>query len=362
MGIIDNCPELKIECLLIPSSSSIHLSQLFTGFGLLERGKFLKVSLIKPSKYVPSLMGPPILRCVVNKKIKIVYDTFDGATIDQDALSWCDYYFKRSYSFLEMKENPKIMPLGFNYAVFGSNDFSLQRIIYSLGFSYIKKKPKDVVNILVRHSPLSFFLKHSAGKLNASISDFEDIPRFDLPFRVIFFTRLWDPGRTNNQDLIQEREFMNTMRVNLIRTLKKNYGESFIGGLEATEFAGKYFSDIVVPDSLTNKKNYLRLLRKSSIGISTAGLLKSNGWKIAEYIAGAKAIVSEKLYYEVPGDFLPEKNYLQFTSVEECINQIERLRDPEFRFRLMEQNFVYYHRYLRPDMLIWNTLKVAFNS
>jgi hypothetical protein len=350
--------ETRLECWLYPFSASNHLSQLFTGFGLLQKRGLINVRLFKSDNYVPSPWGTPILKVILNREIKLAYDTFDGEAINEECLNWCDFYFKRSYCHDQMQENKKIYPLGFNYSVFGSHDFSTRRLLFSLE-SISLRNFREVIHVITRLTPFSYFLKTSSGKMNSSMSVFEDIPRFDLPFRVIFFTRLWDPGRTKQPDLIEEREKMNEMRVNLIRSLRKQFGESFIGGIEATEYACKYFKDIVVAKTVTNKKNYLEQLRQSSIAISTIGLLKSNGWKIAEYIAGAKAIVSQKLHFDVPGDFIPEKNYLEFITVEECLSQVERLRDPELRFRLMEQNFLYYQRYLRPDMLVWNTLKIA---
>jgi hypothetical protein len=47
------------------------------------------------------------------------------------------------------------------------------------------------------------------------------------------------------------------------------------------------------------------------------GLYESNGWKLGEYVAGSKAIVSEHLHYDAPGNFSPEQNYLEFNSADE---------------------------------------------
>jgi hypothetical protein len=93
------------------------------------------------------------------------------------------------------------------------------------------------------------------------------------------------------------------------------------------------------------------------------GVVGSNGWRIGELIAGAKAIVCEKLRYRVPGNFDNGKNYLEFITPEQCIEQVQILMDnPTLRYHLMQNNYRYYHDYLRPDKLIWNTIRACLRG
>jgi len=87
------------------------------------------------------------------------------------------------------------------------------------------------------------------------------------------------------------------------------------------------------------------------------------GWKMAEYVAFSKAILSERLVYETPGSFAPGKNYIEFTSPEECLNGAVRLiEDVALRQQLMRSNAAYYRDYLRPDALVRNALKIAIEK
>jgi hypothetical protein len=99
------------------------------------------------------------------------------------------------------------------------------------------------------------------------------------------------------------------------------------------------------------------------ICVATTGLHGSIGGKFAEYVCLSKAILSEKLQYAVPGDLREGRNYLEFTTADECVEQAWRLfSDRALRNRLMCNNARYYNAWLRPDMLILNSLLTAYGA
>ena len=99
-------------------------------------------------------------------------------------------------------------------------------------------------------------------------------------------------------------------------------------------------------------------MRHSDVGVATSGLRGSNSWKLGEYVAASRAVVSETLYQEVPGGFEPGRNFVVFETPQECAEAVEGLlADSCRRRRMMEANREYYRRSLRPDALVWNTLQ-----
>jgi hypothetical protein len=101
-------------------------------------------------------------------------------------------------------------------------------------------------------------------------------------------------------------------------------------------------------------------LHEYPICIATTGLYNSIGWKFGEYVAFSKAIVSEKLLYEVPGNFGPGKNYAEFETAEQCVDQaVALVNEKTTREQMMENNYRYYNEYLAPDKLVWRTLEKA---
>ncbi len=334
---------------------------------MLERAGMITLKLTKDDTFDIGRMSRPTLKVLVDDRIKIVYDMFDGDTIYSDELNWSDLYFKRSFNSQQICseiKSSKILPFGFYYLAYGPNDHYHHRIYWALSSKITKPEIKELVVQFMRNSYLaSRFFNMSNGRYVSNFANFEQIPRFDKEPKIIFFARLWDPNRSKSKPLIDERIQMNENRVNIIKMLKREFGNLFMGGLERSDFTLNNYPDLLVKDKMATKKNvYLHHLRQASIGISTSGLLKSNGAKIAEYIAGSKAIVSEKLNFQVPGNFQNKLNYYEFSTVDECIDNVSFLvNNKEQRYEMTRRNFLYYQEYLRPDMLVLNSLKQALD-
>lgn len=347
---------MSINVDLYCQSTAEHLTQIFTGFSLLRKSKSINLKLIKGNGFQTGIGGKPVVRAVINHKYKLVYDTFDGNKLFQEDLDWCDFYFKRSFiknKLIEKGLTQKIFPLGLNYSVYADEDIlSIQKILWNIqkGLSIDNFLPFIRSNLL-----LPYFLRTSSGKYTSRVSKFENYPEVIACAKILYFARLWEPsGRKDEKDRIE----INRMRGECIRLLKNRFGDRFIGGLYPTPDALANYHDIVLNENEIRKSNYLKYVKSSQICITTRGLLGSNGWKLAEYVAGAKAIVTESLMYEVPGEFLPGKNYLEFTTPQECVEKVQKLLDePELRYSIMKNNYDYYYAYLRPDILVWNTIQ-----
>ena len=149
-------------------------------------------------------------------------------------------------------------------------------------------------------------------------------------------------------------------RIAIIRALAEGYGPRFVGGLKDSPLSREYAPELIVSNRLTDRKQYLRILHDSDICIASTGLHESIGWKTGEYVAAAKAIVNERLHYSVTGNFAEGVHYLSFETVEECLNAVQKLvEDPQLRFAMKEANAEYYRNYLRPDMIVRNSLELV---
>lgn len=184
--------------------------------------------------------------------------------------------------------------------------------------------------------------------------NFEEIPSYKVNSgkpMILFSTRLWEG---------EENQGINTMRIGIIRALKGKYGKSFRGGLADSELARQIAPGLIISRLYTNKFSYLRRLHNSDICIASTGLHDSIGWKTAEYIAASKAIISEKLNYEVPGNWLKNKNYIEFDSVESCVMAVDSLvNNPDKIIDMQNANREYYLNYLKPDVLVARTLELC---
>ena len=61
-----------------------------------------------------------------------------------------------------------------------------------------------------------------------------------------------------------------------------------------------------------------------------------------------------------PGDFREGENYLTFATAEECIAAVQKLvEDPALLYHMKKNNEAYYRSYLKPEVLVQNSLKMA---
>ena len=283
---------------------------------------------------------------VIYEGKKIIYDVDDGYqhTDGMRALiSDCDFYFKRSFSS-ERNESlfpeylDRIFPLGLNlFVTYKGNP--------------LNEKP----------SFKRFLKRLLAGNNEFTVQSYE--PRREYKNKhpkIVFYTRVRPPKSGISKQLQDERDYINQTRIDIVRALRKRYGRNFSGGVVATKHAKKLCPDLVMSYRKTRKSAYIRSMHKSDICIGTMGVHESIGWKTAEYVAASKAIVNEELKYALPGRFEKDRNYLEFTTVDDCLEAVERLvRDSGLRAQMKKHNREYYDEYLHPKKLIENSLKIV---
>jgi hypothetical protein len=346
-----------IECLLLCSSSSERLYPIYTGFAELARRGLIDLQARRLEGYSGYKYSLPLLRVLVNGQFLLLYDMLDISTIP----SWVepdevDYYFKRSYSLdyvRSLQLERKVYPLRLAYPVFSRHDFYFCRALWS-------RNLRDfIVQFVKGQRLLSKLLNVQTSIYTSSIDAYEQPPIPVQEPKVIFMTQVWWVNENTRDEFTEERRYINVMRASCIRLLRKEFGQNFIGGLKPTAYAREHFGDCLLEDGrAAEKRNYLQAMHRAHIGVATMGLYGSIGFKVGEYVAASKAIVTEKITQVVPGDFRADKNYLEFETPEECVERVRELADDKTRLAgMMRENSSYYARYLRPDAMIMNTLE-----
>lgn len=357
-----------VDCRILCLSGSAHLSQLFTGFGTLAQMGRVKLSIHKESPYDPGVWGVPFMKVIVNGRLKLFYDMLDADHFWKNGLEWCDLYFKRSYNPARVaaeSDGHKIRPYGLFYRVFGSRDFALRRAVWSLLAARTRAQMQNAyLQFLESSALLSRLPRAHFGRAFGTQEQFEASPERQQPPRILFLTRLWRPEHAPNSRLAEERESINRMRAECIRRLRAEFGPQFFGGVHPTQYTLDRFPDLIEDDhQVTRRDNYLRRMRSSSICLAAMGLQGSNGGKLGEYVAASRAIVTERLCYQVPGDFRAGQNYLEFMNADECVAAVRRLADdPDLRYQMMQNNSRYYQQFVRPDRIVGNTLITALST
>lgn len=327
----------------------VHLSQIFTGLTILEKHKLVSLSFVKDREVTHD---QPILRMEVDGKM-VVFDLADSSELlYRHIFENSDFYFKRMLTTNILESSNKIFPYGLNYPVFHENDHVLHRSIISGDLKFFLKN-------YVRISALfSSIVNNNLAYKHCLVEHFEGYPKMNSDPKIIYFTRLWNPDNVKNSFKKEARLEMNALRIELVRQLRIRFGDKFMGGILKDSFSAKRAADVLADDNkYLHKKIYLQNLRTCSIGIADPGLEDSVGFKFAEYVAMSKAIVSTPINTVLPGDFKAGSNYLQYTDIRGCLDICDHLLTSKNDINnLEENNFTYYHRYLRPDLLVYNCL------
>lgn len=347
--------ECRIEC----GPFSAPLSQLFTGFALLARAGVAEVRLRQAASSWRDLAT--VIGVVLGDGTRLFYDVGDAAHIRGDALEWCDRYYKRSYapSIAPDVSSPKVHPLGFNYAAYTHGDWRYRRMLWTALRTGPRGAPNTARSIADASAWLSRIARRPAGRRLCPVDAFEATPSPRSQPRVLLLTRTWDATQVRGDLALSEAWVaLNEQRAACIRALRREFGGAALCGFAPSGDAVRDYPDCVMPDErMSAKRAYLELMQRSDICIATTGLAGSNGWRLGEYVASSRAIVSERLLSEVPGDFADGRNYLSFIDADGCIDAAVRLfEDRDRRLAMMEQNQRYYRAFLRPERLVLNTL------
>ena len=344
-----------------------HISRLLTGFHMLEQAGLFSIRLIHDS--FGKLPEISVVEADING-YRIAFDMGDRwALADKKGcqyLKQVDAYFARGYTReidivnppIDRNEFKKVHPFGFDYystypgnPLDDSNNSTKEKLLRTAKsmFGYNK----------------CMYPEFFEGKANYKKKD----------FNILFYTRLWDPDNIPvlscpSADAIAYRDYMidewrriNASRIEIIRALSKEYGKRFCGGIQWCTLAEKECPDLILPTSAVRKRNYLRKMKSSDICIGSIGLHKSTGWKTGEYVAAARAIVAEKLKYEVPGNFDDGKHYIPFITVRQCVEAVEKLYDnPDLVYEMKKANEDYYRKYLKPDIQLLNAIQLLIGQ
>ena len=330
-----------------------HLSQVAAGFTLLEQKGLLRLQNggLAAFKRDGLYMHGVMLEAQIGDAV-LAYDLADGYEdiLQKDEfdrqLERVTFYFKRSCDpnfHGGMANRRKLRPLGLNYYVTCPGNFIDAR-------------------------------RAAAGCYTAE----EYMSHNSYPgYRGLFLTRLWNPegvraraiqkahphlsdgeARAVAENTAEQLERMNALRIGCIRACRAALGERFFGGLEDSMFAQKAAPDLVLPSNETNRAAFLRRLKENYVCVSTEGLHGSVGWKVAEYCAAGRAIVTAPPRCDLPGGFSRGRNYVLFTTPEECVSQLASLLGNVPGIHRMEAaNFAYYDGYVRPDAMVLRTLR-----
>jgi hypothetical protein len=321
-----------------PDHDLIHTSLLMTGFCALRRRGAIDLRYRWPRREEDRwLAGDPIVVCFdvtapVSRRVAI--DLRDGEGVSWPIIDRVDVYLKRAFYPPELGGLPpalarKVAPYGLNFGARSAE--STLRLLRAIGVPLLRRGPTGLQR-------LRQFLSTPA------IAAFEQAPDAAVEHKVAFQTRLW----TREEIPPEEVEPLNIGRVEMVRALRRAFGNRFVGGLVPTPFACARYPDEITPHP-SRYAAYLALKKRCLVSVYTRGVEHSLAFKLGETLAASQCLVSMPLRYELPAPLVEGRNYLPFGTPEEAITACHRLLDnPILAQEMRRANHDYYVHEVEP--------------
>jgi hypothetical protein len=352
------------RCIVYANSYCEHVMQLYAGLYVLRLDGAIDLDQKFGRGALNHRLGEPLAAGFASKSLPallldvegaglVLFDLRDGGNFYEEALDQVSLYVKRSYRRgLYGRHAYKFIPMGLNYLLYLDRTTALELVRALRQFDASIKSAKMLAAALARIVP-------GAGALH-TVPTLKSLAPAPEPrtLRAIFLCATWQPDADHAPEEVKP---LNDFRAACIRTLRRRFGEQFLGGFARTAHAAALYPDWLAPAGVrTQRSDYLKLLRQFAVCVATTGYFDSIGWKFAEYTALGKAIVCEPLRFELPGPIAPGANYLEFSTPQQCADRVAELFGAAaMRHEMGERNHRYFEEFARPEAVVGRAIYAA---
>lgn len=112
------------------------------------------------------------------------------------------------------------------------------------------------------------------------------------------------------------------------------------------------YGDMIIHERISMKA-YMKKTKRSAFVFNTPSVVGCHGWKLAEYLAMGKAMISTPHLNVMPGSFQKGKHYVEVLNADEIANAVAYLREtPEVIKKLKADAKGYYNENLAPKAVM----------
>lgn len=278
------------------------------------------------------------MRFIVEKngeKKRYVIHCDDSYRIHEELYHWCDIYGCVNANYAKTSEiyHTKLVSL---CPSFGIRCWNYMQTIHH-AFAHLPKDGTSARKYLGKHKRLLSRPAYTDYLANTPLDD----------HYVFFLSTLWYNDEWNKND-----EGVNGRRANFIRACKSLEKVRFEGGLVSQ--GKKRSSESLFFDCISKEvcmEEWIKKTKQSALVFNTPAFWNCHGWKLGEYLAMGKCIVSTPLSNDLPEPLEHGKNIYYVEEKQESIqNAIDYLVEhPDYRKKLEHGAMVYWERYGSPE-------------
>ena len=261
----------------------------------------------------------------------------DSYRIEEEIYGWCDVYASVNVNFENTPDRTKLVSLvpSFGVKIWGTGGTILNALSNAVYYQSI-----------VHDHKVKTFLGNYKRLLNRPFYS-ELAPEPGSSNYVFFCSTLWYNDEYNQND-----RKVNARRANFIRTCKGIENIRFEGGFvpQQGRSSSELFADCLSATSYPYK-TWLQKTKQSAHVFNTPAFWDCHGWKLGEYLALGKAIVSTPLSNDLPAPLTHGVN-IHFVeddidSMQAAINYI--INNPDYKERLEQGARAYWASYGTPE-------------
>lgn len=286
---------------------------------------------------------------------KYVVHIGDSYKINQAEYDWCDKYGSVNANFFHYPKDRyhKLCSLVPSFAIKNYNLFqtlSFSIVTFFLSMRYIISRERynmskdcfeiNSINNIRRH--FINYLKNWKQRL-----PYEDyLQRECVKNKYVFFLcTLWQSDEDHDND-----NGVNQRRYKFIRACKSIQDLTFKGGLLGSAISSnEKFIDAVTTERMSFRE-WLTESKRSAVVFNTPAFYDCHGWKLGEYLAMGKAIISTKLYNDLPFPLENGKQviFVQNDEIKMRDAIVKVINDEQLRIDLENSARDYWERYGTP--------------
>lgn len=320
---------------------------------LSKRNGLLKITdkqVIETSHPHPKTSFYKLIDTQTGNHIQFATDLYDASfSFSKFALEHCNYIFKRNFESASISQLPieyqnNIRPFGLSFVSLSSHRKGSFKFMIGLFVTNMRIALKLDRRIFTRL--YNCFIEqndHWKSIQNArNINQFESLKNTPSSNNILFQTRCFP--HEDHLDVLQ----IHQQRALIIRKLRAEFNNQFIGGMIPSPVALRNYSD-VISDLPSDPDSYLTTVKNTKYVVYTRGLANSPAWKLAEYLSQGKVIIAEKLTAELPVPLTHRKEVLFFNNEDEIPSLIrEAMNNEELSKQLSQNARAYFEQYVHP--------------
>ena len=278
-----------------------------------------------------------------NSITKIIIDFRDKNTVKESAYNWSDKYAKINFNAdltnKRFYEKMLLIPPGF-----AINIWNFWETIYYCISNLIRCKFRPIV-------PMRVYFGDYKNQYKRPILDYFQIASSMFansePY-VFFNSRLWP-----HQNCLEGTNLHRKNFIEICRTLC-NFEGGFFSSKDHIQY--EEFKDLIT--FKVDSKHYFEKTKLSKFVFNTPAVHECHGWKLGEFLAMGKAIISTPLSNEIPGELVHGRDIHFITNKNELKLAINLLiNDDEYRNQLEAGAKKYYLKYANPRSVIQRILQ-----